>query len=370
LVELLVVIAIIGMLIALLLPAIQAAREAARRMSCSNQLKQLALSCHNHHDINQTLPPLGSNVNPAINGDDRISWTIHTLNFTEQTALYDSIATGGKAAAVNGTTDYKPFGANPWDTNYVPWLRQMPTLICPSDSKATVRCDGIGRLSYRASIGDYSCYWAYQDGNNPNTGLREGSRHFRGCFVRGEGRDFSFITDGASNTLLLGEILCGSNTTYATNTAVWRERGDIAAQTNNPWTGTMIWCLGAFESGRRIKSTDRWIGRGFAGMTWADGVVTLSGFSSQLPPNSPSCMVGASDDSAMRSVILTLSSNHSGGANVAFADGSVRFLGETVNSGDTTKTLWEPYDRYDPASPFGVLGALGTAYSGETAAMP
>jgi prepilin-type processing-associated H-X9-DG protein len=224
-------------------------------------------------------------------------------------------------------------------------------------------------LNYRASIGDYSCQWSLQSQNNPNSGVLEGSKHFRGCFVRGEGRDFSFITDGTSNTLLLGEMLCGSNTTYATHPDV-RERGDIAAQTNNPWTGTMVWCLGAFESGKRIKSTDRWTGRGYAGMSWADGIVALSGFSSQLPPNSPSCMVGASDDSPGRNTILTLSSNHSGGANTAFADGSVRFLSETVNSGDTTKTLWEPYDRYDPASPFGVLGALGTAYGGETAAMP
>jgi prepilin-type N-terminal cleavage/methylation domain-containing protein len=88
LVELLVVIAIIGILIALLLPAVQAAREAARRSSCSNNLKQLALSLHNYHDVNICFPP-GAIPSGAVWGDKKCSWLFRITPFIEQTAAYN-----------------------------------------------------------------------------------------------------------------------------------------------------------------------------------------------------------------------------------------------------------------------------------------
>jgi prepilin-type N-terminal cleavage/methylation domain-containing protein len=88
LVELLVVIAIIGVLVALLLPAVQQAREAARRMSCTNQIKQMALALHNYHDTFQTLPP-------GLVTSNQTSWQVQILPQLEQTALYDAIATVG-----------------------------------------------------------------------------------------------------------------------------------------------------------------------------------------------------------------------------------------------------------------------------------
>ncbi|MDR1492054.1 MAG: DUF1559 domain-containing protein, partial [Planctomycetaceae bacterium] len=173
LVELLVVIAIIGVLIALLLPAVQAAREAARRMQCTNHLKQWALGCHNHHDTLGALPPLGKEGN-----DDRIGWTVWLLPYVEQSAIYQLAASGGTAAAVNGTTNYDPFGGNPWDTNYLPWQTQISILICPSDPKAKTPCDGIGRRNYLASVGDFGTNWNCGE-VNPGTGGPDGPKHFR-----------------------------------------------------------------------------------------------------------------------------------------------------------------------------------------------
>src|SRR5262249_36755591 len=82
LVELLVVIAIIGVLVALLLPAVQAAREAGRRATCTNHLKQMALGCHNFNDVNNSLPPVDM-------GDNWATWALCILPYCEQKALYD-----------------------------------------------------------------------------------------------------------------------------------------------------------------------------------------------------------------------------------------------------------------------------------------
>ena len=96
LVELLVVIAIIGILVALLLPAVQAAREAARRMSCGNNLKQYGVAIHNYHDTYKCLPPSGDWT--AMPGDSQtlwnnpsLSWQARILPFAEQQAMYDQI---------------------------------------------------------------------------------------------------------------------------------------------------------------------------------------------------------------------------------------------------------------------------------------
>src|SRR6187431_1839409 len=93
LVELLVVIAIIGVLVALLLPAVQAAREAARRMQCTNNLKQLGLAVHNYHDTNNVFPPQMMNINTS--NDRRWGWGAVTLPYIEQGALYQQLNPDG-----------------------------------------------------------------------------------------------------------------------------------------------------------------------------------------------------------------------------------------------------------------------------------
>ncbi|MDR2643330.1 MAG: DUF1559 domain-containing protein [Planctomycetaceae bacterium] len=362
LVELLVVIAIIGLLIALLLPAVQAAREAAKRMQCANNLKQWALACHNHHSAMETFPALGEG---GPGDGDHIGWTVMLLPYAEQSPLYQMIETGGTACALNGTTNYGSFGAYPWDTNYIPWQTQIPNLICPSDPKAKTRCDGIGRRNYLASVGDFGTYWDCGEVNpNPPYGP-DGPKHFRGCFSRKNKRNFSFISDGTTNTFLLGEVLCGSNNSYSSSVNNARARGDIAGIAGN-WTGTMAWCLNAVNGWKN----GTYGSVGYMGMTWADGCSGIAAFNSLLPPNSPSCMVGVLNDSPSYNMIITLSSYHPGGANVAMADGSTHFLNNTIQSGDISKTLWYMVDHHSEPSVFGVLGKLGSAAAGESVSLP
>jgi prepilin-type processing-associated H-X9-DG protein len=364
-----VVIAIIGILIALLLPAVQAAREAARRMQCANNLKQWALACHNHHDALNAFPALGDSpgVSSAASGDmgDRIGWTVMLLPYTEQSPLYQMIETGGTVCALNGTTNYGSFGGQPWDTNYIPWQTQISNLICPSDNKARTRCDGIGRRNYLASVGDFGTYWGCGETNpNPPYGP-DGPKNFRGCFSRKNKRDFAFISDGTTNTFLLGEVLCGSNNSYSSSVNNARSRGDLAGINGN-WTATMTWCLNAVNGWKN----GTYGSVGYMGMTWADGCSGIAAFNSLLPPNSPSCMVGPLADTPHNNVIVTLSSYHSGGANVAMADGSTHFLNDTINSGDVSRNLWYMVDHHGDQSVFGVLGKLGSAAAGESVSLP
>src|SRR5262245_25441094 len=137
LVELLVVIAIIGILVALLLPAVQAAREAARRSQCSSQLKQLGVALHNYHEVYKVFPPRrggsGTGVTSFWGNGDRKSAFVALLPFLEQQPLADKIDAGGFADTSGNV--FGPGGPVAWyaTTQYVPWATQIKLIICPSD---------------------------------------------------------------------------------------------------------------------------------------------------------------------------------------------------------------------------------------------
>src|SRR5262245_59054953 len=149
LVELLVVIAIIGVLVALLLPAVQAAREAARRSTCSNNLKQLAIGCHNYHDIagkfplNYATTPGNAHWNDPPNTLHRsTSWMVQVLPFIEQKPLYDMFDFNWdvRLDPRNGTVVNNP--NNP--SNAFAARTVIPTYLCPSDG-----LNNFGRLNQR-----------------------------------------------------------------------------------------------------------------------------------------------------------------------------------------------------------------------------
>jgi hypothetical protein len=206
------VIAIIGVLIALLLPAVQAAREAARRMSCTNNLKQQVLGFHNYHDIYEKFP-----MAPGL--DRRWGWTIPLLPFVEQNAFYQNLDK-------NVTS---------WHANNWPLLTRDPLppscFLCPSDPWNQELCEEqyfaaptykIRQIDYAINIGDYRSNTGvgeveYTDPNNTSGSYDvygQGSPHDNGMRpARGPmGRyiwtaNFSDITDGTANTFLLGECI-------------------------------------------------------------------------------------------------------------------------------------------------------------------
>jgi prepilin-type N-terminal cleavage/methylation domain-containing protein len=335
LVELLVVIAIIGVLVALLLPAVQAAREAARRMSCANNLKQMGIAFHNYHDTFNTLPPMrigdvGNNGpwSPADNEECLSGWVSMTP-FFEQNPIAQKVA-GDRGGPV------------PWDGSYQPWKTQIPGLLCPSDGPA--RMD-TGSSSYRFCLGttvldNHDGHG--QDWNQPSTGMFTAVS----TWTRARPWKFADVTDGLSQTIALGERRTGNRD----------QRNDIAHVANFLTDGTMRaasnlkspvgykqlsdMCMAKTSQygGKKYNDTGVDIeahgsgGGQFPGDRWADGRPYFAAFNTVVRPNGPSCQPDQGDWNWM---MMAASSRHPGVVQVTMGDGSVRTISETIQ-----ETTW------------------------------
>lgn len=197
LIELLVVIAIIGVLVGLLLPAVQQAREAARRTACTNKMKQLGLAVHNHESVYRRLPASHNQkefLDAGATGD--FSFLIRLLPFLEEQALGDTamqFINGGGASS----------GAAVFNSQL---KKQLPVLLCPSETTREPIND-CGMTSYHCNVGDEVV-------RNDRALNR-----WRGVFRKGGGQNSNAdesmkvakITDGLSSTIMLGEAIIGDN---------------------------------------------------------------------------------------------------------------------------------------------------------------
>ncbi|UUO07424.1 DUF1559 domain-containing protein [Blastopirellula sp. J2-11] len=329
LVELLVVIAIIGVLIALLLPAVQQARESARRMQCINRMKQVGLALHTYHDTYSAFPAMQTQAAPA-----RPSGFASLLPYLEQTAIYDGM-----------TSASPPYGSSDWNPTHQGTT--IAEFACPSDPNWESRAGVNGRKprSYHFSVGD-----SIRNNHNSNSSKR-------GMFITQDNRDFSDLLDGSSNTTALSEVVIGPNQITRTMKGNVAVTPGINANPSSPAD-----CWGARGTDGLVNpaiavTAESYVHRA-PGSRWAEGRVFFSGFSTVLPPNAPRCTVAATDDSWG---VWTPSSFHPGGVNVGFADGSTHFVSDTIDTGNPTAT-----EVISGPSPFGVWGAMGSISGGET----
>jgi prepilin-type N-terminal cleavage/methylation domain-containing protein len=232
LVELLVVIAIIGILVALLLPAVQAAREAARRMQCTNHLKQLALAVHNYQDAFRSFPisispwAEGAAPTPQRNGK---GWIVSVLPFIEQQAVYDIFATNGfKGDMFSGSGIANPLCKDVMQA-------KLSFLNCPSDPSgkkiSTVMFQWEGKpvslTNYKGVIGDTRM----GGGSSVHQGTMPDCHNTTGCngtFYRNnyqDGISIDDFKDGTSNTLLIGEDVPEQNS----HSTAFYSNGDYAS---------------------------------------------------------------------------------------------------------------------------------------------
>ena len=353
LVELLVVIAIIGVLIALLLPAIQAAREAARRTQCNNNLKQLVVAIHNYHDNFKSLPSncnfISANAGYARNG--RISVFVPILPFVEGTQLYEQIKHW------NGSVTGAMSGANP-----SPYAEQLPVLACPSDGaiKEVISGNPSAKTNYRVCQGDWpEKFWemtyTYTFYRNKRTAILSAAGYWCGL---------ENVVDGTSNTIVFSErAVYSESMARDIRIGIANSGTAIVSSGDNPavQSGATASGGGGKDFTRCFDSTVRTgnmytVGTlNFSGIRWTDGITTYTGFNTILPPNSSSCANGENVHA-----VISPSSFHPGVVNAAFYDGSVRFINDTINTGD----LSSPCVDSGP-SPFGVWGALGSVDGGE-----
>ncbi len=279
LVELLVVITIIGILIALLLPAVQAAREAARRMQCSNNLKQFALGSHNYHLDHNMLPYCLASDNRNQNNAQRRNWIVALLPYIEQSGIFDQM-------------DMRIQGNKGVNLEFA--KKNLSMALCPSDSEAATPLvtelsmaayvgtnTAVGLTSYAANSGDHHNstgpgYDPYYANDTYSLGLLRGVISRCGCSA-----SFRDITDGTSNTLLYGEIIPS-----------WC-----------PWNA---WALQSWATTCRPINYQNYRGAEMGG----------------TQPN----LTGADPDAC-----IAFRSLHPGGANFTLCDGSVTFLGETID---------------------------------------
>jgi prepilin-type N-terminal cleavage/methylation domain-containing protein len=337
LVELLVVIAIIGVLVALLLPAVQTAREAARRIQCANQLKQLGIALHNYHDTHKVLPyRQGGTGTPSSSATTtntvQGSGLTMMLPFLEQQNLYNQIASPQRFNGIN----YQPFGDSAADaSSYELWFTRIPVFICPSAAKAKP-FSNFGPSHYAFCAGDTA-----QRIQNQSTGIR-------GVFGFQTNRRMANIVDGTSNTIAMGEV----TSTLGTGTrrifgAIARDQGTSVAvlspiscqRTADRGSGTYLPSIVTISESR--------------GSRWARGTAEYTGFNTILPPNSASCQTGVFNSAG----IFSATSRHPSGVQVLLCDASVRFISQNIDSGNlAARDLLTEEGR----SPYGVWGALGS----------
>jgi prepilin-type N-terminal cleavage/methylation domain-containing protein/prepilin-type processing-associated H-X9-DG protein len=309
LVELLVVIAIIGILVALLLPAVQAAREAARRMQCSNNLKQLGIAMHNYHSTYNVLPPgfMVLNEQKQINGG--WAWSVFLMPFIEQSPLQDQLSV--TKYTLNEVVS---------DPALQPLLRvQLPPLKCPSSTLEPLR-EYLGGTGIMVSTSNYTCcrgFFRY-------SGQTHLTKRNNGIFYGESNTRFATIRDGLSNTIALGE------------------RTVLPIYKGQP------------------KRWPSWCGPG--GLTATKGIGSTVSSSVYDKMNHPTD-------------IHLFSSEHPGGANFCFADGSVHFLSETIHSdsgGVSPKNNGSDGDFRDAAAHgrVGIYQLLGVLNDGQSASYP
>lgn len=307
LVELLVVIAIIGILIALLLPAVQAARATARRMSCTNNLKQFALAMHNYHDSYRCFPGLGTSSMTSFSAQAKI------LPFAEQKVLKSLI--DFNEPLFTGSSHSQTL--NPVQVEAARHV--VPMFRCPSDGEIDTYTEYYTNTGQAFAGGNYVV--CSGSGIGTNYDIRYPTD---GLFFYGSARAIRDIQDGTSNTALISETILGNHKETSGSEADDPTR-QIASSSASPNSGApgLAGIVDPDLAGL-VNGATSW--KGNRASAWIVGKSYTSTFCTYARPNSQ-----IPDWFSMGIGFFAARGSHPGGANVALADGSVRFASDTID---------------------------------------
>ena len=334
LVELLVVIAIIGILIGLLLPAVQSVRSAARRISCANKIRQLGLAVHNYHSAHRVFPV--NQIGPGVSdgngglGPGYYSWLVPLLPFLEQTNLYEqfdlSVNNGDGASSRDG------FEISSSHPNAAPASQTVDAFLCPSDvpsdDNTFMGSCNPGSSSYAGNIG-----WPSKtdgiSGDRP-AGIYSGVIPLKHPSAPVDWHmsklGFDDITDGTANTSMISERLIQTENDVQQLKFVEPRVGSRHIIPSSATSETLSRLAGRIEI-----STDQHIRESaFIGRSWSSGYpLTAPTFVHILGPNT---IVGHFSSSVREGdFLMSPSSRHTGGINLARADNSVSFVGDDID---------------------------------------
>jgi prepilin-type N-terminal cleavage/methylation domain-containing protein len=306
LVELLVVIAIIGVLVGLLLPAVQAARESGRRSVCSNNLKQLGLALLNFHEANKSFPHGNRAKDWPARGDFKSSpsWRLLIFPYLEQASVYDQLDFSTGSFWPNTSPGYS---GNTVLSNLV-----VSQYLCPSSKFGVLNTTDIPNV-IRGMLADYcGISGAEAPGSIECTnGISLGASIYceNGVLVAWRTRSIKDITDGTNYTLLVGEQSGQVNGREMSSNTLGAWAG-LTTNTDNCWTAGMA-------------MADVTCSAGYVG-----GLTTVR----YAPNSSWSSGAGAGASASNRSNTI-LNSYHPGGIHVLLASGAVRFMNESIEMG-------------------------------------
>jgi prepilin-type N-terminal cleavage/methylation domain-containing protein/prepilin-type processing-associated H-X9-DG protein len=335
LIELLVVISIIGVLIALLLPAVQGAREAARRAQCTNNLKQLGLAVHSYLSQYNCFPPLYQNYpkapfgNPAVymaTGAWPLTWAVSILPQIEQQAMYDATNFAWAGSSAQNVTVY---------------TSRVGALICPSESISNGPWQANSWTNYHANAGGPGVITTWSGIIVPPRSDAAGENQAGGQSGTGT-IGVQHVRDGTSNTAMFSEKLIGINggppiyagpsedarrvtfpvgQTQPVNSGVGSKAQDFINACNSLPSTTVA------PAGHTLWSGSCWTGS-------HPGTLQFSAYTHLNTPNKASCYATDSGGGPPGGIndAITVTSNHSGGVNMSLSDGSVRFVKESVNA--------------------------------------
>jgi prepilin-type N-terminal cleavage/methylation domain-containing protein/prepilin-type processing-associated H-X9-DG protein len=295
LIELLVVIAIIAILIGLLLPAVQKVREAASRMKCQNNLKQIGLGLHNYHDSYGRFPAGGTLPTTGL-GSQRFAAAVHLLPFVEQQNVYQTIN----------------FSVSPLDAlNAIPLATKLPLALCPSDQDIVPA--GRGGNNYFPCMGN----GIYCGLPNPPAGdVNANQPPHNGVIFPLSATRFGDITDGTSNTAAYSERLKGdySNAVVTVRTDHFR----IGTFPDTPDDAVRDCNLVDYQNLANQSHSA-------VGETWMTANPSTYQYTHAGLPNTVSCSIPP------QRTLSVASSRHSNGVNLLLCDGSVRFVSQSVS---------------------------------------
>ena len=309
LIELLVVIAIIGVLLGLLLPAVQAARESARRMSCSNNLKQIGLALHNFHDSHGRFPA-GDPWKTCPDYPDiparLYRWSPHAMitPYMEEYNVYQALNLD--VPLYGHTGDYRGPGYGVHPDNVEPVSHMVKMFLCPSD-KGRKHDERFGATSYMSCWGSGVPPWTVHSTSETD-----------GVFYANSESCFADIRDGTSNTAMFSESTLWPGGDAATLTP--QNMADVTVI----FRSTTVNALSEELCSTIDSPVSTW-----RNARWVDGWPRYCGYDHRLPPNSavPDC----ARVSPMRELWKAARSRHPGGVNLLLCDASVRFIGDTIH---------------------------------------